>query len=551
MRNSRLVSVAALTATVGAVVLASTSAFTHHGDDYRFLDPLIDIKAILNERYVDVPNDETLQTGAINGMLESLNDPYTVYVPAAKKTEFTKDLTGEYVGIGAQVNIEDGWLVIVSPLEDSPAYKGGLMADDKVVEIDGKTTHKLGVDECVKLLSGKPGTQVGLTIERKGEKIPLTITREHIKTKSVKGFHRDDTDANRWMFTIDPARHIGYVRLTQFTPACAEELQRALESVGAREGKLAGLVLDLRNNPGGLLPEATRLADLFLKEGVIVSTKGRTVPEEVTRAKAEGTFPDFPIAVLLNGQSASASEVLSGALVENHRAIVVGTRSFGKGLVQNVLSLPTGGELKITEQKYYLPSGRCIQRTDDSAEWGVDPTAGFYVPMTDDELIELYKTRRQIEVMRPAGAKNGTEERWSDPEWILTQLKDKQLAAAVKAVQIRVDSGEWKATGEAGESSKVAGGELVRLRQTHERLTRELIRIEKRETALEDGGAAPDENARDFWPDSVDLTGGKLQVFDKDGKLVTTLNITGNTLEKWLVDADVKKEGAAPAPTPQ
>ena len=545
MNNSRLISLVALTGTIGAVVLASTTALTRRGDDYRFLDPLIDIKQILNERYVDLPNDETLQAGAINGMLEALNDPYTVYVPPAKKTEFTKDLTGEYVGIGAQVNVVDGWLTIVTPLEDSPAYKVGLMADDKVVEIDGKTTHKLTVEDCVKLLSGTPGTQVNLTIERKGEKIPVVITREHIKTKSVKGFHREDSDANKWMVMIDPARRIGYVRLTQFTPQCADELQAALEAAGAREGKLAGLVLDLRNNPGGLLSEAIKIADLFLKDGVIVSTKGRTVPEEVTKAKAEGTLPDFPMVVLLNGQSASASEVLSGALVENNRAVVVGTRSFGKGLVQNVLSLQAGGELKITEQKYYLPSGRCIQRTDDSPEWGVEPTAGFYVPVTDDELLEMYKARRQVEVMRPAGVGDSAEQHWSDPEWILSQLKDKQLAAAVKALQLRTESGAWTPTGQAAEVSKVSGGELLRLRQTHDRLTRELIRVERREDALEGAGAAKLDNPEDLWPDTVDVTGGKLQVFDKDGKLITTLKITGNTLEKWLIDAEVKKEGPA------
>jgi len=545
VRNSRLISVAALTATAGAVVLASTSAFSHRGDDYRFLDPLIDIKQILSERYVDVPNNETLQTGAINGMLEALNDPYTVYVPAAKKTEFTKDLTGEYVGIGAAVNIADDWLIIVSPLEDSPAYKVGLMADDKVVEIEGKSTHKLDVDACIKLLSGTPGTKVNIVVERKGEKLPITITREHIKTKSVKGFHRDDADANKWLFVIDPARRIGYARLTQFTPGCADELHAALESAGARDGKLAGLVLDLRNNPGGLLSEAIKISDFFLKDGVIVSTKGRAVPEEIARAKPEGTFPDFPIAILLNGQSASASEVLSGALVDNSRAVVVGTRSFGKGMVQNVLSLQSGGELKITEQKYYLPSGKCIQRADDSAEWGVDPTPGFYVPTTDEELIEMFKARRQEEIMRPAGAAAGAEQRWSDPDWILSQLRDKQLAAAVKAVQGRVDSGAWTPTGQQGDTSKVAGGELLRLRQTHERLTRELIRVERRQDTLEGAGAAKLDNPEDLWPDTVDVTGGTLQVFDKDGKAIATLKITGNTLEKWLIDAEVKKDGPA------
>ncbi len=187
------------------------------------------------------------------------------------------------------------------------------MADDKVVEIEGKTTFKMSVDDCIAQLMGEPGTTVNLTIERKGVKMPFAIVRNRIKTKSVKGFHRDEADANKWIYLIDPARRIAYLRLTQFTPACARRLARALDSVGAAEGKVNGLVLDLRGNPGGLLNEAIKIADLFLKSGTIVTTKGRAFQDEVATAKAEGTLPDFPIAVIVNGQSASASEVLSGA----------------------------------------------------------------------------------------------------------------------------------------------------------------------------------------------------------------------------------------------
>lgn len=545
MKSGGSASLGSLALVAGLSVVASAVAFSGAGgDDYKFLDPLIDVKEMLSQRYVDVPDDQALQTGAINGMIEVLNDPYTVYVPPADRTEFTKELTGEYVGIGASVQSIDGWLTIVSPLEDSPAYRAGLMADDRVVEIDGKSTHKIEIEDCIKLLTGTPGTSVKLTIERKGERIEIPIVRDNIKTKSVKGFHREEADANRWMFLIDPVRRIGYVRLTQFTPACADEMAKALESAGASEGKLAGLVLDLRGNPGGLLNEATRIADMFLREGVIVSTKGRAHPEEITRAEAPGTLPDFPIAVLVNGQSASASEVLSGALVENNRAIVVGTRSFGKGLVQGVLPLPSGngGELKITEQKYYLPSGRCIQRTDDSADWGVDPSPGFYVPMTDEETLEMLLARRDQDIMRQNGAPHDAAASWSDPDWILSKLKDKQLAAAVKAVQQKVDGGDWKPTGlAAAEKGAVLGGELQKLRVARERLARELIRLDRRAEVLELGGATKGDDSEDFWSDSLDLTGGALKVFDKDGNLVTTLSITGRNLERWLLDADVKK----------
>jgi len=528
----------------GGVMLGTGAVLSRPGgDDFRFFDPLIEIKHILGKQYVSLPKDQDLQTGAINGMLEVLNDPYTVYVPPAEKTSFNKDLTGEYVGIGASVQVIDGWLTIISPLEDSPSFKVGLMADDKVVEIEGKTTFKMTVDDCIALLMGDPGTTVHLTIERKGVKIPFEIVRNRIKTKSVKGFHRDESDANKWLYVIDSARQIAYLRLAQFTPACSDELARALESIGASEGKVKGLVLDLRGNPGGLLNESIKIADLFLKSGTIVTTKGRAFKDEVATAKSEGTLPDFPIAVIVNGQSASASEVLSGALVENDRCIMVGTRSFGKGLVQSVHQLSSGqGELKVTEQKYYLPSGRSIQRADDSTEWGVDPTEGYFVSMTDEETLAMLKARREEEIMRPAGLHNDGEPKWSDSKWIVEHLKDKQLAAAIEALQAKVDTGEWKKTGEPGAGARtIVSGELQRLRQARERLARELIRIEKRESTLEEGGAEVKINPEDFWSDTLDLTGGKLQVFDKDGKVVSELRITGNNLERWLIDADVKK----------
>ncbi len=210
---------------------------------------------------------------------------------------------------------------------------------------------------------------------------------------------------------------------------------------------------------------------------------------------------------------------------------MVGTRSFGKGLVQSVHQLSSGqGELKVTEQKYYLPSGRCIQRADDSTEWGVDPTEGFFVSMTDDETIAMLRARREEEIMRPAGQHDDGEPKWSDPHWIVEHLKDKQLGAAIEAMQAKVDTGEWKKTGEPGAGARtIVGGELQRLRQARERLARELIRIEKRENTLEEGGAEVKANPEDFWPDTLDLTGGKLQVFDKDGKVVTELESPATT----------------------
>lgn len=541
--------------------------------DYSFFDPIIDVERLIAQRFVTEPDVKAMQIAAINGMVESLNDPYTIYVPPQETREFTKELTGDFVGIGVQVVVRDGFLTVVTPLEDTPAFKAGLMAEDKIVEIEGQSTLGKTADECIELLTGQPGTPVKLVVERKGTRVPYTIIRDRIVTKTVKGFHFSGAGSGAgagsgsgtvsggaetpatgggegWNYYLDPARKIAYLRFTQFTPTSAVEIEETLVGLGAREGKLGGLILDLRWNPGGVLDDAIQIADLFLKEGRIVSTKGRSRPEEVATAQAEGTLPEFPLVLLINGGSASASEVLAGALTENNRAIAVGTRTFGKGSVQGVITLPSGaGQLKLTEQKYYLPSGRSIHRRDSSTTWGVDPTDGYFVPMSDAQIRELLDVRRQEDVIGrgpgtgPGAA--GDESRWSDPEWIVSRLKDPQLAAALKAAQGRVDSGSWTPTGQPlPQGAATASQDLERLVQLRERMERELARVDRRIEALEEGGAtaaAPTE----LLPAGVDPTGGRLEVFDKSGKPIATLNVTGADLERWLQQAPLEK---APQP---
>ena len=526
--------IALLTVLAGAV-FGSAVALTRKSD-YQFFDPILDARTIITRHFRDVPDEKKLQDGAIKGMMEALDDPYTVYVPASEKRGFEKDLTGQYVGIGASVNVVDGWLTIVSPLEDSPAYKSGILPDDRVVEINGTSTHNKTVDDCIALLLGEPNTKVMLGIERKGEKLTLEITRAHIKSRSLKGYHRDPADPEQWKFLIDPARKIAYFRLTQFTPQCSDEIARALESLHAEKGELKGLVLDLRYNPGGLLDEAIEIADMFLKDGVIVSTKYRGATDQIAKARAEGTLPDFPIAVLLNGSAASASEVLSGALVENNRAIVVGTRSYGKGSVQSVYPLEHGGgEIKITQGGYYLPSGRSLHRKDDSKVWGVDPTKGFYAPVTDDEELDMLKARRDLDVIRKDA--KPVDGDWNKTDWVLGQLKDKQLTVAVEALQARIDSGAWKPASSESDDA-VANGELGKARQYEERLTKELIRAQRRVETLE-AGKPEARKTKDLWADNVEVKGGKIDIYDKSGKLIGSYKITGNDLERWLIEADV------------
>lgn len=547
MTKGRVLFEGALIIILGVAVLGATLAISRRGDDYAFFDEVIEVKQVITQRFVEQPDDAKLREGAIRGMVEALNDPYTVYVPASEKDRFNKDLTGEYAGIGASVNTNNGWLTIVSPMEDSPAYRAGIMADDRVVEVDGKSTQGLTVDDCVGLLTGKAGTPVRLTIERKGERLEVTLTREQIKARAVKGVHRAATDPNQWEYWIDPQERIAYIRLTQFTPQCASEVEAALKAVRADQSELKGLVLDLRFNPGGLLGEAVLIADLLLKDGIIVSTRGRAFAEDVRNAVVPGTLPDFPVAVLLNGQSASASEVLAGALVENNRAIVVGTRSYGKGSVQSVLEIShgKGSELKITEQGYYLPSGRSISRKDDVATWGVDPTDGFYVPMSNEETIAMLEARRRQEILHPAGGTraNEPEQRWNDPTWILETLKDPQLAAAVRAIRAKAQTGEWLKTGEAGQQGElIASAELQRARVLRDRLEREIDRVDRRIDAIETATPTAKTTDESLWSDEIDLTGGVVEVKDKDGKVIATLSITGNDLERWLRDASVRKK---------
>jgi carboxyl-terminal processing protease len=533
----------ALVAILGLAVVGSTLALTR--SPYSFFDPLVEVQTIVSHRYVTDPDEKAMQQGAINGMLEALKDPYTIYVPAADTREFTKELTGDFVGIGVQVVVRDGYLTVVTPLEDTPAFRAGILAEDRIVEIDGKSTMGLSADKCVAMLTGEEGRPVSLVVERSGQRLPFTVNRERVIAKTVKGFHRDtagDGGKGAWQYFVDPRRKIAYVRLTQFTPTSAEEFKEALLSIGADKDGVGGLILDLRGNPGGVLQDAIDIADLFLESGTIVSTRGRAKPEEITKARAEGTLPQFPIAILINGSSASASEVLSGALVENNRAIAVGTRSFGKGLVQAVISLPSGsGQLKFTEQRYYLPSGRCIQRDENSTEWGVDPTAGFYVPMTDEQVIAMTKVRREEDAIRGSSAKAREGEKWSDPDWIVDRLKDLQLAAALKAVQQRIDGGKWEPTGQPlPKGSALASQDLQKATRLRDRMEKELTKLDERIEGLETA-ASEKAKEQDLWPDS-DLTGGHVDVYDKSGKVIAKLKITGPDLERWLVEADVKKD---------
>lgn len=533
----------ALVAILGVAVVGSTLAIAQRSADYRFFDPLIEVKNLITRYAAEEPDNEALQRAAIEGMIETLNDPYAVYVPPQLSDEFEKELTGEYVGIGAEVNMVDGVFTIVTPMDGSPAFRAGVMAGDRVRFINGESTEGLTIDQCINRLVGEDGTRVVITVERAaGELIEIPIIREPIRARAVRGFRRHDDADGSWDFMLDDSRRIGYIRVSQFTPNAASEFVAALDALGARQGRLAGLVIDLRWNPGGLLDQAVRMSDLFLDQGVIVSTRGRAYPEQVARASAPGTLPGFPVAVLINGQSASASEIFAGALLENGRAIVVGERSFGKGSVQSVHPLggaASGASLKLTEQRYYLPSGRSIQRTETSAEWGVDPSPGFFIPVENEELIELVRLRREAEILDARGANKAHPD--ADASWILENMKDRQLAEAVRAVTHHLDTGDWpKLESVSDEGRAAASQEAERLMRTRDRIVRELSRLDRRIEVLTGSASTP--TTPDLWDDAIEIVGGLVVIKNPAGETIATLRITGPDLERWLAGADVRAE---------
>ncbi|MBI1369279.1 MAG: PDZ domain-containing protein [Planctomycetes bacterium] len=444
------------------------------GNAYDFFDTVVDVRSEIVRNYVEEPDQKKMLTGAINGMVASLNDPYTDYFDPESLEAFDKQTRATFSGIGAEISSEDGHLTIVSPLEDSPAFEAGVMAGDVILEIDGKSTEGLDSNEAVKRITGPEGTVVKLKLRHlSGEEVTFEITRRRIEIQTVKGFSR--TKDHHWNFMLDPDNHIGYIRLTQFSDPSADALKAAIDQL-KQEG-LKGLILDLRFNPGGLLNQAVEISDMFLSSGTIVSTKGRNSPERIqtaTKALDEG---DFPVVVMVNEFSASAAEILSGALKDNNRAIILGTRSFGKGSVQQVMALEGGnGAIKVTMAYYYLPSGRNIHRREGADTWGVDPNDGYYVPMSFDEIRKMTELRRDSDVIKDG---NGSADKVT-PDWLRDKRSDKQLAAALETMVAKVTTGEFKKVGLANATLLAHVSEKANLEKRRDLLQENLDAVNKK-----------------------------------------------------------------------
>ncbi|MDR9437314.1 MAG: S41 family peptidase [Thiohalophilus sp.] len=304
----------------------------------------------VKENYVEDVDDKTLLENAIRGMLTGL-DPHSSYLDEKATTELRIGTSGEFGGLGIVVGMEDGFVKVVSPIDDTPAAKAGIQSGDLIIRLDDQSVKGMSLDDAVKLMRGKPGSKITLTVVREGEDKPMTfkLTRDKIRVESVKARLLGDG--------------YGYVRISNFQMRTGSDLRKEVTRLKKEnDGNLKGLVLDLRNNPGGLLDAAISVSDAFITEGDIVSIKGRTADNKKTaRASPEDILKGAPIVVLINGGSASASEIVAGALQDHRRGVIMGSESFGKGSVQSVIDLQNNTAIKLTTALYYTPSMRSIQ----------------------------------------------------------------------------------------------------------------------------------------------------------------------------------------------
>jgi carboxyl-terminal processing protease len=531
----RIVGPALLVVLIGSLLIKLPMAIADRTGSYSFFDPIVEVYGLLNNQFVselDAEAHEEMQRKMIEAAVNSLDDPYTTYVPAANTGDFNKIVRGEYVGIGAEVNIINDYLTIVTPMDDSPALNAGLRAGDIVLEIEGESTYQMTIDDCIERLMGKPNTDVRVKVRHESlVEEDITITRQPIFTPTVKGIRRN---GEVWNYCVDGDLGLAYIRVTQFNANTVDELQQALRDV--RQTGLNGLVLDLRDNPGGALNAAVSMADLFLDGGEIVTVKPRQGRDQSFSARAEGTLPYFPMVVLINDSSASASEIVAGTLQENGRAKVLGMRSFGKGSVQEIRPLRYGrGTLKITTADYYLPSGRNINRNRNADDmiWGVDPDPGMIVPMTDDERIAMLRARRDIEIIRAPADGDGE---CTSVSWIRETLMDEQLAKAVEALQGRLD-GAWPSFGEQDAGDETFAIELERHYERRRQLLEALLTVDNRIGELANASA----EELELVPKDADLVDGTIELRDKYGNIVGTYRIEAGNVASALHTIDVEK----------
>lgn len=418
-----LIVFALLTLTSPAAIAApAEKASKPKPSDYDLYKLLIDSIDQVERNYIAEMDRRELIESAIRGVLSSL-DPYSTYINPEELQRFRDGIKSEFGGIGVQIDADAGQLKILSPIHGTPAYRADLIAGDRILQIDGKSTDGLPIDEAVELLKGEEGTSVTLVIVHPGEDATrkVTLTREKIHVDTVLGDGRKPDGS--WDYMFKPREHIGYVRLVAFSRDTAGELRRVLTQL--KKEKMRGLIIDLRFNPGGLLAAAIETSDLFISKGRIVSAEGRNSPKRVWNAHEEGAFESIPMVVLVNRYSASSSEIVAACLQDHRRAVVVGERTWGKGSVQNLIELADGrGALKLTTAGYRRPNGKNIHRfpnAKDNDEWGVTPDESYRITLDVREMLDLIRDRRNRDILHPPATEV------EKPTFV-----DRQLQAAVK-----------------------------------------------------------------------------------------------------------------------
>jgi carboxyl-terminal processing protease len=357
MRKLKFAAVAVAASAVLATQLPPVRSSVNQ--TYEQIKLLVDVLQHVKEQYVEEVQQTDLIYGAAAGMVRTL-DPFSQFMEPEAHREMKTETTGHFGGLGIRIAVRDGWLVVITPLPDTPAYRMGILPGDKIVKIEGEVTQGMSLADAVQKLRGKPKTKVTISVLREGEKDPrdYTITREVINIQSVKFRLMNDK--------------VGYVRLIEFIEPSYPDLVDALKQL--QKDGMQSLVLDLRNNPGGLLTSAVDVVKLFMQDNkLIVYTQGRTQPRQEFRADGKAAYPDLAMAVLVNRGSASGSEIVAGALQDQRRAVIIGSQTFGKASVQSIIGLDDGSALRLTTAKYYTPSGRSIHRDEKTKQGGIDP----------------------------------------------------------------------------------------------------------------------------------------------------------------------------------
>ncbi len=426
-----------------AVVVGSLACY-QRADHNPYGRYFAEVLETIDRYYVEPVDDQKLFEGALEGMMGRLDD-YSAFLPRSQTTEFQESLDQQYGGIGIEVSLEgpQKQLTVLSPLVGTPAYKAGIQAGDKIVAIDGRSTQNLQLKDIVRVLRGRPGAEVKISVARAGQDhaLDFSLVRALIKVDSILGDLRQPDGT--WTYMLPGDQRIGYVRINSFGEATVEEFKAAMQLL--TEQKCRGVVLDMRNNPGGLLQAAQQICDLFLPRGaVIVSTRGRDAHERDRYvASGSGPFQTIPLVVLVNSKSASASEIVAACLQDHHRAAVIGERTYGKGTVQNVIPLEGGRSLlKLTIASYWRPSGKNIHRVTSSQEgdeWGVTPDPRCEVKLNDDQTAAWLEKRRQRDVLPRTSATLSTQSDTAAPLDFDPQLQraievlEQQLAGSATA----------------------------------------------------------------------------------------------------------------------